>query len=94
MPAWSAPWCSTSADWGTAKPSPEFFDRLRAWAPGDPHEILYVGDHPANDITPARAAGLRTAHLRRGHIGLTTRAPEADWTVDSLTALADLLTGR
>ncbi|GAA3036669.1 HAD family hydrolase [Kitasatospora sp. NPDC127116] len=85
---------ATSADWGTAKPSPEFFDRVLAWAPGDPHEILYVGDHPANDITPARAAGLRTAHLRRGHIGLTTRAPEADWTVDSLTALADLLTGR
>ncbi|GAB7185492.1 HAD family hydrolase [Kitasatospora sp. Ki12] len=83
---------ATSAEWGVSKPSAGFFDRVLTWAPGAPHEILYVGDHPANDITPARKMGLRTAHLRRGHIGLTAQAPEADWTVDSLTTLADLLT--
>ncbi|MFD4660847.1 HAD family hydrolase [Kitasatospora sp. NPDC058444] len=85
---------ATSAEWGIAKPSPEFFAKVIAWAPGAPHEILYVGDHPANDIAPARAAGLRAAHLRRGPIGLTTAAPDADWTVNSLTELADLLTGQ
>ncbi|MFB7670278.1 hypothetical protein ACFC26_02590 [Kitasatospora purpeofusca] len=33
----------------------------------------------------------RPAHLRRGRICLTTPAPEADWTVSSLTELTDLL---
>lgn len=76
-----------------SKPSPAFFERVTTWAPGEPHEIVYVGDHPANDVTPARAAGLRAAHLRRGPIGLTTSASDADWTVTSLTELAELLVG-
>ncbi|MFJ1758134.1 HAD family hydrolase [Kitasatospora sp. NPDC088134] len=85
---------ATSAEWGAAKPSPNFYARLTAWAPTPPHRTLYVGDHPAHDIAPARAAGLRTAHLRRGPIGLTTTAPDADLTADSLSALADLLLPR
>ncbi|MEV7356235.1 HAD family hydrolase [Kitasatospora sp. NPDC091276] len=85
---------ATSGEWGVSKPSAAFFDRVTAWAPGEPHEIVYVGDHPANDVTPARAAGLRAAHLRRGPIGLTSTAPTADWTVNSLTELAGLLVGE
>ncbi|MFJ5228779.1 HAD family hydrolase [Kitasatospora sp. NPDC088391] len=83
---------ATSGEWGVSKPSPGFFARIAEWAQGERQHIVYVGDHPANDITPARAAGLRAAHLRRGPIGLTTTAPDADWTVNSLTELADLLT--
>ncbi|MFF0297757.1 HAD family hydrolase [Kitasatospora sp. NPDC004614] len=82
---------ATSGEWGVAKPSSAFFDRVAGWAPAPRHEIVYVGDHPANDVTAARAASLRAAHLRRGPIGLTTPAPDADWTVDSLTELADLI---
>ncbi|MBV6697420.1 HAD family hydrolase [Kitasatospora aureofaciens] len=85
---------ATSGEWGVSKPSAAFFEQLKAWAPGEPHEIVYVGDHPANDVAPARAARLRAAHLRRGPIGLTTSAPDADWTVNSLTELADLLVGQ
>ncbi|MEU4116497.1 hypothetical protein AB0F71_18640 [Kitasatospora sp. NPDC028055] len=54
---------------------------------------MYVGDHPANDIGPAKAAGLRAAHLRRGPIGLTASAAHADWTVESLIKRAELLAG-
>lgn len=86
----------TSAEWGVAKPSEAFFDKVANWAPGQRHEILYVGDHPANDITPARAAGLRTAHLRRGPLGhLWADSPDAaaaDWRVTSLNELANILT--
>ncbi|MDH6137126.1 HAD superfamily hydrolase (TIGR01549 family) [Kitasatospora sp. MAA4] len=89
---------ATSAEWGIAKPAAGFFEKVAAWAPGERHEIVYVGDHPANDITPARAAGLRTAHLRRGPIGhLRADHPEAtaaDWCVNSLTDLADHLTAE
>ncbi|MDH6116927.1 FMN phosphatase YigB (HAD superfamily) [Kitasatospora sp. GAS204A] len=83
---------AVSAEWGVSKPNPAFFDHIIAWTGYQPGEIVYVGDHPANDIVPARAAGLRTAHLRRGPIGLTTASPLADWTVDSLSELADGLT--
>lgn len=60
---------TTSGEWGIAKPSPAFFERLIAEANAPAEEIIYVGDHPQNDTLPARAAGLRTAHLRRGPWG-------------------------
>jgi HAD superfamily hydrolase (TIGR01549 family) len=86
----------TSAEWGVAKPSPEFFDRVADWAPGQRHEILYVGDHPANDIHPALAAGMRAAHLRRGPLGHlwadSSEAAAADWRVNSLHDLAEVIT--
>ncbi|WP_406299170.1 HAD family hydrolase [Embleya sp. NBC_00888] len=86
---------AVSEERGVAKPDDGFFRRLLEWAPGAPHEILYVGDHPANDHIPAARAGLRTALVRRGPWGyLWAGDPEvnrADWTVDSLSELADLI---
>ncbi|MGP3965590.1 HAD family hydrolase [Nonomuraea sp. 3N208] len=87
---------ATSGEWGVAKPSPEFFTRLIHFAGATPDQIVYVGDHPANDITPAQAAGLRTAHIRRGPWGhLWADAPEAaaaDWRINALTELATIVT--
>ncbi|MEV7547564.1 HAD family hydrolase [Streptomyces sp. NPDC089915] len=86
----------TSAEWGTAKPAPAFFARVLEASGHPAAETLYVGDHPANDIHPARAAGLRTAHIRRGPWGHwwaddpTVRAA-ADWSIDSLAELADIV---
>ncbi|MGW5353578.1 HAD family hydrolase [Streptomyces sp. NPDC004031] len=87
---------TTSGEWGVAKPEPAFFARLAAVADTAPAEIVYVGDHPANDVFPASAAGLRTAHLRRGPWGyFWADAPEvaaaADWRVDSLTELVSVI---
>lgn len=56
----------TSGEWGVAKPEPVFFRHVIDLAPGEPHEIVYVGDHRDHDIVPARTAGLRTALVRRG----------------------------
>lgn len=87
---------ATSGEWGVAKPSPMFFARLVQEAGAEPDEILYVGDHPANDVHPARAAGLRTAHLRRGPWGhYWADDPEvvaaADWRIDSLAELVAIV---
>jgi N-acetyl-D-muramate 6-phosphate phosphatase len=87
---------ATSGEWGVAKPNPEFFKRVIGMAPGQPDEILYVGDHRDNDLLPAKAAGLRTALIRRGPWGyLWADDPivqrEADWVIDSLTDLPALL---
>lgn len=84
---------ATSGEWGVAKPAAEFFTRTVALAGVPAHEVLYVGDHPQNDVMPARACGLRTAHLRRGPLGHlwadSEEARAADWRFGSLTELAD-----
>ncbi|AZM51910.1 hydrolase [Streptomyces sp. WAC 01529] len=86
----------TSGDWGVAKPDPAFFTRVLEVAQAGPRETLYVGDHPAHDVFPAKQAGLRTAHIRRGPWGHLWAddpavAEAADWQIDSLTALAALI---
>ncbi|MFE2549764.1 HAD family hydrolase [Streptomyces sp. NPDC059355] len=87
---------ATSGEWDVAKPSSEFFDQVLRVSGAASEETLYVGDHPQNDIYPAAAAGLRTAHLRRGPWGFwwaddpRVRAA-ADWSVASLHDLVDIL---
>ncbi|WP_228973993.1 HAD family hydrolase [Streptomyces sp. DH12] len=88
---------ATSGEWGCAKPSRDFFARVLDAAGTEPGETVYVGDHPANDVHPAAAAGLVTAHLRRGPWGhLWADAPEvraaADHSIDSLHDLLPLVT--
>ncbi|MCF3130727.1 HAD family hydrolase [Streptomyces olivochromogenes] len=83
---------ATSEEWGVAKPQPEFFERVLEAAQAPADRTLYVGDHPANDIYPAKAVGLKTAHIRRGPWGYLWGAdPQvavaADWRIDSLTEL-------
>ncbi|MGH2600303.1 MAG: HAD family hydrolase, partial [Dehalococcoidia bacterium] len=87
---------ATSGEWGVAKPTLEFFDRVAEFAPGERDEILYVGDHRDNDIVPAKAAGFRTALTKRGPWGYRWAddpavTKRAEWVIDSLTELADLV---
>ncbi|MHA5050025.1 HAD family hydrolase [Streptomyces sp. SD15] len=86
----------TSGEWGVAKPQPAFFTRVLEVAQAAPHETVYVGDHPANDVFPAKVAGLRVAHIRRGPWGhLWADHPDvaaaADWRIDSLTQLTSII---
>lgn len=86
----------TSGEWGVAKPQPEFFERVLEVAQAAPRKTLYVGDHPANDLFPAKQAGLRCAHIRRGPWGhLWADDPDvvavADWRIDSLTHLSTII---
>ncbi|WP_316741116.1 HAD family hydrolase [Streptomyces sp. MK7] len=90
---------ATSGEWGVAKPRREFFRRVVEAGRAEAGATLYVGDHPVNDVFPAKAAGLRVAHLRRGPWGhLWADDPEvvaaADWRIDRLTDLTALLDDR
>lgn len=90
---------ATSGEWGVAKPDAGFFDRVIAMAPGEPDEIVYVGDHRDNDIIPAHASGLRTALIRRGPWGyLWGDDPQvreyANWVVGSIEDLPGLIAER
>ncbi|OUC83321.1 HAD family hydrolase [Streptosporangium minutum] len=89
---------ATSEEWNIAKPDPEFFRKVLQLAEAPAHETVYVGDHPANDITPAKASGLRTCIIRRGPWGhLWGNDPatldSVDWNIDSITELPSLLSG-
>ena len=86
----------TSDDWGAAKPEPAFFRAVAAAAPCQPGEIVYVGDRLDNDLKPAKAAGMRTAFIRRGPWGYILEnhpdmAVAADWQMASLAQLPGLL---
>ncbi|NEC85138.1 HAD family hydrolase [Streptomyces sp. SID12501] len=88
----------TSGEWGVAKPQSAFFERVLDVAQAAPSETVYVGDHPANDVFPAKAAGLRVAHIRRGPWGhLWANDPDvvatADWRIDNLTQLTEIVGG-
>ncbi|MDT0459963.1 HAD family hydrolase [Streptomyces sp. DSM 41527] len=89
---------ATSGEWGVAKPDPEFFARVVELAGVPAGEVVYVGDHPQNDVGPARAAGLRAAHLRRGPLGHlwaeSDAAQAADYRCTELSELVDALRPR
>ncbi|GGL14502.1 hypothetical protein Sme01_18250 [Sphaerisporangium melleum] len=87
---------ATSQEWGVAKPELGFFEQVVRLADTPADEILYVGDHPANDIAPARTFGLRACLIRRGPWGhLWSDDPAvraaADWRIDSIAELPALL---
>ncbi|WP_249160391.1 HAD family hydrolase [Actinospica acidithermotolerans] len=87
---------ATSGEWRVAKPDPRFFERVCTWAGCRAEQIVYVGDHPENDIIAARNAGLHAAHIRRGpwgyqHADDPALQAAATWRIDSLTELPALL---
>jgi HAD superfamily hydrolase (TIGR01509 family) len=88
----------TSDDWGASKPDPAFFRAVADAAPCAPGEIVYVGDRIDNDLKPAKAAGMRTAFIRRGPWGyVLERHPDlagaADWRMTTLAELPALVAG-
>jgi HAD superfamily hydrolase (TIGR01662 family) len=87
---------ATSEDWGAAKPDQAFFRALIVAAPCDANRIVYVGDRLDNDLQPAKAAGMRTAFIRRGPWGYIWEnhpdmATAADWRITSLAELPPLV---
>ncbi|WP_184756317.1 HAD family hydrolase [Streptosporangium album] len=88
----------TSDGWGVSKPDPAFFAKVVAVSGREPGEILYVGDRLDNDVRPARAAGMRTALIRRGPWGhlhaARPEAADADHVVGDLHALVAGLTAK
>ena len=86
----------SSARWGVAKPAAGFFAKVIEAAGVPAHRIAYVGDRLANDVLPARAAGMLAVFLRRGPWGfMHAELPDiaqAHLRVDSLAALPEVLT--
>lgn len=51
---------------GAAKPDPRMFEAAIAAAGVAPHEVLHIGDHPAQDVEAAARVGMRTVWVNFG----------------------------
>ncbi|MEV0094159.1 HAD family hydrolase [Streptomyces sp. NPDC050738] len=79
-----------AAELGVSKPEPGAFHAACEALSLEPHEVLYVGDHPDIDATGAAAAGLAAVWLDRPDVG---GRPELI-RITGLDQLPDLLRGN
>lgn len=78
----------TAADVGAMRPDPALFRAATERAGVAPPATLHVGDDPVNDVTAARALGLRTAWVNRSGRAFPADLAPAEVEVRDLDALA------
>ena len=80
----------SAEDVGAPKPAPRLFEAAIAHTEVEPHQMVYVGDHPELDVDAANRAGLRTIWVRASD----ARAPgetRADIVVTHVNEIPDRL---
>jgi putative hydrolase of the HAD superfamily len=81
-----------SVTFGSAKPDPDIFLAAAKCIGCQPNEILFVGDHPVNDIQGAKNAGMNTAWLHNNQPWPPElRSIKPDLTINQLSDLLVLL---
>jgi 2-haloalkanoic acid dehalogenase type II len=73
------------------KPDPRVFRRAVEQLGLPPHEVLHVGDSEVDDVTGAKAAGLRVAWINRTGRLRRPDLPPPDFEIRDLTELPALL---
>ncbi len=77
---------------GISKPNPKLYMRALNTVGVQPHEAMYVGDNPPNDIDPPKSLGMITVLSRRS--GKYSEVPclsKPDYTISSFTELREIL---
>ncbi|MGH7814354.1 MAG: HAD family hydrolase [Candidatus Binataceae bacterium] len=80
-----------SARAGLRKPHPLIFRRALDAMRVEPHEVLYVGDTPNDDVKGAKRAGMRSAWIRRKDRELPEDIPAPDIIINDLAELPEKL---
>lgn len=83
-----------SDTFGCDKPDAAIFLAAAVCLCVPPSEVLFVGDHPVNDIAGARSAGMQTAWLHRGKPWPADAGREPDLTLGSLAELLPTLADK
>ncbi len=78
-----------SADAGYRKPNPLIFERIMEMMRLKPHEILFVGDTPHDDVMGAKQMGMHAAWIRRRERLLPDGVPAPDLVIGDLAELPD-----
>ena len=76
---------------GAAKPDPAMFEALIRQSNLSVDQVLYVGDHPVQDIKAARDLGIRHVWINRHNSDWNPELPEPDITVQSLYEIGEYL---
>lgn len=80
-----------SDDYGVRKPDTKLFDIMAEKLGIAPGEMLYVGDHPKNDIDASRNAGYIPVWVRTTGTWACTDIEKPELQVDTVAELPDLL---
>ena len=81
-----------SVETGRRKPDPAMYGEICTRLHAAPTDCLYVGDGGSNELTGARAAGLRAFQLRGPEfVGAHTYDAEIDWDGDAIHDLREIL---
>ncbi|MGM0827501.1 MAG: HAD family hydrolase [Bacillota bacterium] len=73
------------SEWeGLKKPDPEIFKRALVRLNLEPHECIFIGDHPEYDVYGAQKVGMKGIWKKDPHL---SHAEQADWVIDDLLEL-------
>jgi FMN phosphatase YigB (HAD superfamily) len=80
-----------SAEVRLRKPDRRIFEHMRDRLGLAPHEILFVGDTPRDDVLGASGAGMRTVWISKGLPALPEGIPTPDFIITDLADLPQVL---
>ncbi len=80
-----------SGDVGTHKPDPKPFEVFAKKIGLAPQEMIYVGDHPLNDVEGSRRAGYTPVWVRTINNWIFEDIKKADYEIDTVAELPELL---
>lgn len=87
----------SSAEEGVAKPDRRIFEIALERSGCKPENAIMIGDRIDNDIIPAKEMGMKTIWIKQGfgkYWKITNEKEKADFTVDTLTEICNLLKGE
>ena len=79
-----------SAEVGLRKPNPQIFHRMLAMLQLEPHQVLFVGDTPRDDVLGASQVGIPTAWISKGLV-IPDGIPAPHFTIADLSELPAIL---
>ena len=80
-----------SHDYGTDKPDRLLFDKMGELLGIPNNEMMYVGDHPLNDVDASRRAGYTPVWVRTSGIWTHPEIEKCELQVDNVSQLLDIL---
>ncbi|QKS69910.1 HAD-IA family hydrolase [Paenalkalicoccus suaedae] len=77
------------SEWeGVKKPNASIFEKALNRMGVEPHESVFVGDHPVNDVAAAKSVGMTAVWKRNATF---SESAEADYTIDGLDEIGSVL---
>ena len=80
-----------SAEVGLRKPNPRIYQRMLEMLQLEPHEVLFVGDTPREDVAGPQQVGMRTAWISKGAPAVPDGIPEPHFIITDLAELPRIL---